>query len=324
MADWDWHPLDVLSSSSDHDPSRWLGPEAVPLVLGVVLYGCLFLIIGAVFSTRLRFGDISAKSVPTLFYAILLLFLAARVAWWALQLFDGTEVVAMLLNRTALCAFLVGFTCVLLFWADTVHTTVSAEFAQQAARIDLEWSYLSSRTRAWMLSLVALIVLFTVTFGVVSAVMYSGDEMTGNLLYRINVLSISGLFLLFAFGFQYYGLRLYRRLRDSTVKGKSRVLGVAALVCVCFTARFVMFSIHLFDVMDIPPGAFFPLAFYVPELVPSVLFVWLINKAPLEADSTRTPLIGGRGRGASIQQKEAMIPGLMRSASQQRMPRNGV
>eukprot|EP00727_Mastigamoeba_balamuthi_P010080 m51a1_g5695 hypothetical protein (307) ;mRNA; f:1011043-1012333 len=240
------------------------------LAVGAATYALMLLVTSVVFERRFRAREIACHSVSTAFYALLTFFLAVRIAWWVVQLMEVSTVADVVLNRVALCVFLLAFTSVLSYWADTVHTT---------------------RTLVYTFTVAGLVVVTTFVLGTVGAVIYTHD-FGDNILYKANVMCISSFFLLFAVGFLIYGLCLYHRIKSTKRSGRSKVLNCAILCFTCFTARFVLFFLDLWSFFAISRCGMLIFAYVVPELLPSLLFLWVMNKPAFEHENERDPLLG--------------------------------
>lgn len=279
-----------IGSSSDQ--SAW---HAVPVfIIGTVLYFLTFVLICANYLWKLKSNSVVCKSLATVFFIALPMFLLLRVIWWVLNMRSDLDSAAFFLNRAAFIVFLFVFNSVLFFWADTIHTTVNVVFAKQAIHADLDFSYMTPVVKVcfWVVTIVT--ALFTLGTAIAGSVQAGGGHPRTSAVYDINILLLSAVFLGYGGAFLFYGTRLFLRLRDNSSLGwwdlwKVELFSIS--LCICFLLRVAMFTIRLATHKLIDTTVFNVLCYYIPELIPILLCLWAVNTNIVDDDASHSALI---------------------------------
>jgi len=260
-----------------------IGKLIFDIVIVALYFGVLVWTVVQAFLRWKRFG-VHWKSVTTFFYVTFAMFLAFRISWQISENIMYDELAGFILNRIAFIFFLCAYNNTLFFWIDTIQSTMNIMFSEQAVRGELSWRFMSKRMFMALWGTSAAIIAFTIVCIVV--IIKIGYSHTGNMVYDANILVIAGIFLVYSICFLVFGLRLYFRLKSRSNKGENLLLvGVTpVIIFLCFLYRFFLFLWRPVTNSHLPYG-FYLSGYFVSELIPSVVFLYLLSKPPITSSS---------------------------------------
>jgi len=194
---------------------------------------------------------------------------------------DASIIADFVLNRIALCLFLVAYTNNLFYWIDTVLTTINTKFTVDALRGELRSNFLSKRIKIALISTIAVIILFSVICVILVLVRENFD---GDPVFDANIIGIASVFLLFSIGYLIFGLQLYFRIRSKKGQFETKMdryaLALMPIICcICFFFRFA-FLIERPITSYYLPYLIKILSYLIPEIIPSLCFLYNIRKPP--------------------------------------------
>lgn len=218
-------------------------------------------------------------SPKNLFFFIIFSFLLCRLAWLAVDGWSPEHVSDYILNRVAFALFFTAFTLVIFFWADTLHAMRNTS-EQREGVYDIGF-FRSWKARAAFIAVNGFIYLGQVAFIVVFIVV-DDHKREGRHAYNVNVLSVVAVFGLVCVAFLGYGIGLLvvtRRAMNTRRKLKFylQTVVITVVLVVCFCARFAMFLYRPIADDYTDPWVFAALAYWVPELVPTVLMAVVLG-----------------------------------------------
>ena len=113
---------------------------------------------------------------------------------------------------------------------------------------------------------------------------------TANVMYDVNNIIISCMFLVYAACFLFYGTKLNCRIRSTEGTHKSDVVKAevfSVLLFACFAVRCVMFSYRIITGAYINDIVFTVFTYMVPEVLPTLLCLWSVNTAMFDEADTQ-------------------------------------
>jgi len=251
-------------------------------VVGLSMYSTLLVITLAAFVwTGFRTGSCFRVSVQTVFHCFLFSFLCVRWVWLALRTFyqtDDESPVTFILNRIAFCLYFTSFLLVLFYWMETYHRNYIDVDGVGAFLPRLRWVFVVTVVAIYIFQM-AILILF----------LASGEERDGDPIYDANIIADACLFLIYAILFLVYGLRILveRRAQATQLWGDMKevwkMLGTTMIFTACFCCRVVMFLYRPVTGSYLHPTLFIFMAYYVPELVPSALQVYIVTTSKEKA-----------------------------------------
>lgn len=250
--------------------------------MGLGLYSTLLVVTMAAYVwSCLRARSCFRVSVQTVFHCFLLSFLCVRWVWLALGTFYATDEespVTFVLNRLAFCLYFTSFLLVLFYWMETYHRNYIDVDGVGAFLPRLRWVFVVTVVAIYIFQL-AILILF----------LASGEERDGDPIYDANIIADACLFLLYALLFLIYGLRILVERRDQAtqlwgdMKEVWKMLVTTMIFTACFCCRVVMFLYRPVTGHYLPDTVFIFLAYYVPEVVPSALQVYIVTTSKEKA-----------------------------------------
>eukprot|EP00727_Mastigamoeba_balamuthi_P003495 m51a1_g13142 hypothetical protein (301) ;mRNA; r:277-1709 len=234
-------------------------------IAGAALYASLALAVCVSGALMLRRKLPSRKTVVALFHVSLLAFCFVRAAWFCVVIVRTTvvDILISVASRLGLCLFFTNFTLVVYFWTEQFvsHFIRGRKYLPVVRRVVV----------CINIAVYAAFVLLLVPWWLIknqntdgsvlyNATLYSIIAMTGLLQAMVVLLGLWA-------WLQYRSVQWYDSSDGAEVR---RVIGAAAVLAVCCTLRMVMF----FDpgrVAEWREEVFYALAYWVPELVSSVV-----------------------------------------------------
>jgi magnesium-transporting ATPase (P-type) len=249
-------------------------------VVSLCLYGLLGVacVISFVLSCKKRNDvDPAQAKLQQLYHLFLGLFVVVRLVWVALHSFSGSTVVSFVLNRCGFVLFFTAFTIVLFYWAELYHKNyiVAKGFLPRLFNTFVI-------INALLYSIEIIVVLL---FLIVDRAEYSHRE--GNPIYETSVYLEIFVSFTVSIAFMIYGVRLFLqhgRAHDfeENYSRKAReilVILVATIIfTVCFILRVVAFLYRPITGEYMPQELFQVLAYYIPEVIPSLVQFYLIRR----------------------------------------------
>lgn len=271
--------------------------SAIVFSIGIALYAAVLLFsAGSFLFTACRKNVTNgaqrvtlARRIRVVFRGVLTLFLLARLAWLSLHLSlqldrDSDKIdterssATFVLNRLAFVLYFTSFCLVVFYWAEQYHK-----------------SYVETQNFMPQLGLTFILVNAAVyVLQVVFVVLYlreSGDtsKREGDVLYEANIVVDVGLSAAVSIGFLVYGGLLFFVARSSRLDPAAldpnqaalqaaelfTLLMITLIMTACFLLRVVFFSWRLVGGSKFPVAVFYVFAYFIPEIVPSVLQVYL-------------------------------------------------
>eukprot|EP01127_Copromyxa_protea_P018165 TRINITY_DN5646_c0_g1_i1.p1 TRINITY_DN5646_c0_g1~~TRINITY_DN5646_c0_g1_i1.p1 ORF type:complete len:331 (-),score=33.99 TRINITY_DN5646_c0_g1_i1:106-1098(-) len=249
--------------------------------VGVALYSVCYLVISAYFvwstlHNRYRGEKMVALStflLDNLSKILLLGFLLLRVAWFFLRAQQWQDDATFILSRIAFAFYFSTFTLVVFFWAERAQKRYYGQASIFVHRIGMVF---------WVVNFA--VWSFQITVLVLFVRQGKSPEREGNMLYEANIMLDIVLTMLISFGFLIFGIRLTRqrmksddpndpKLKKDTIK----TMTVGTTLFACFFMRVIMYSWRLVTGKFIQGDAFVVLAYFVSELLPSGICVYLLE-----------------------------------------------
>jgi len=255
------------------------GQEVVDYV-GMLLYAMLFMATVATFVwSCLRANTCFVVSVQSVFHCFLLSFVCVRWAWLGIRSFqDEEDPVTFILNRMAFCLYFTSFLLVLFYWMETYHRNYIDMEGVGAFLPRLRWVFVVTVVAIYLFQL-AIMILY----------LASGEEREGNPIYDANIIADASLFLVYAILFLLYGLRILceRKVQATQLWGDMKdvwkMLAVTLIFTTCFSCRVIMFLVRPLTGAYLDYSVFTVFAYYVPELIPSALQVFIVTTSKEKA-----------------------------------------
>lgn len=221
-------------------------------------------------------------SIAGVFYVLVMVFLAARIAWFSVVLFDaGHDYTQFSVNVAADCLFFSCFSLIVLHWAETnASTTVGGESRVFGGSALVAWLFLAVNC-----------VLYAFQSAVLLYIDLTRSEDAALILSSLLVAILDNAIV--GVGFCAFGMRLYCVMRnarhtvavdDATLGGQRRrmrgALLVTLLMTACFLARAVLYvekiataqsALEMMYVSSI--GRI--VCIFISELVPVLYQLWL-------------------------------------------------
>jgi len=291
-----------LSSSEKTENEKPLWDVAVIQIIGVVFYSILFIGTLVAYIIKRHVTSVSLQQMATLFYIGLPVFMILRTIWFVLEMntSDGAGLASNLINRICFCVFLFVFNSLLFYWIDTVHTTVNVAFAKEAFKGSLDYEFITPIGRIFFWIATAVVIGLTLILAIVRAALigsadktasdYADMKQTINVIYDVNNIIISLMFLVYGLCFFIYGTTLNCRIGRNHGANKSLDLVKAEIfaivLTICFAIRCVMFSYRIMTGKYLPNDLYISLSYFVPEIIPTLMCLWSVNtKMFNDADS---------------------------------------
>jgi len=186
--------------------------------------------------------------------------------------------VTFILNRFAFCLYFTSFLLVLFYWMETYHRNYIDVDGVGAFLPRLRWVFL-----------VTVVAIYIFQFAILVLFLASGEERDGDPIYDANIIADACLFLIYAVLFLIYGLRILveRRAQATQLWGDMqevwKMLGTTMIFTACFCCRVVMFLYRPVTGNYLDQTLFIFLAYYIPELVPSALQVYIVTTSKEKA-----------------------------------------
>jgi len=221
------------------------------------------------------------------FHLILGLFVIVRITWFALRLHGGRSSAEFITNRVGFALFFTSFTIVLFYWAETYHKNyvIAQGFLPRLFKTFVVVNL------ALYIALITVVAVFLIADG--------GDSSNreGNAAYEASIFLQVGVSFLVSVGFLIYGIRLFMahgRAHDfeenywTKAREIMRIL-VSTIICsVCSFVRVVAFLYRPITDEYMNNDLFQTLAYFIPELLPSVVQFYLIrSKGRREKEDTQ-------------------------------------
>jgi len=227
--------------------------------------------------------EFKKKSVISYFYIFFFSFLIVRIVWYVVtnMFIDTVAIADFILNRVALCLFLVAYTINLFYWIDTALTTINTKFTVDAFRGELSSNFLSRRIKIALIITISVIILFSLICVILVLVR---EHFEGDPVFDANIIGIACVFFLISVGYLVFGLQLYCRVRVKKHQFETKMdryaLALLPIICcICFFFRFA-FLIERPITSYYLPYVIKILSYLVPEIIPSLCFLYNIRKPP--------------------------------------------
>jgi len=294
----------IFSSSSSEVEPVW---EIMPIqIIGIVFYALLFITTLIMYIIKRHVAAVSLQQMATLFYIGLPVFMILRMTWFVLEMntTDGAGLASNLINRVCFCVFLFVFNSLLFYWIDTVHTTVNVAYAKEAFKGSLDYEFITPVGRVFFWIATATVIALTLILAIVRAALIGSADKTAsdykdmkntiNVIYDVNNIIISLMFLVYGLCFFIYGTTLNCRIARNNSSTKSGDLAKAEVFAIvltcCFAVRCVMFSYRIMTGKYLDNNLYISLSYFVPEIVPTLMCLWSVNtKMFNDAESNFTP-----------------------------------
>jgi len=215
-----------------------------------------------------------ASNVRNVFRTCMTVFAATRIVWFGVLGFYPVdslryEVVTFLLNRTALLAYFTAFTLIVFYWAERFHkryydTTV---FMPGVGKM-----FIGVNACVYV-------------FQIIIVVLYleSNEVKESNPIYELNILADALLSGLVSITFFIYGWLQFCKLTSSDESTEvelrrselHKIMLITLVFTACFTLRVIMFLYRPLTNKYLNIYLFYSLAYFVPEISPTVLQVYL-------------------------------------------------
>jgi len=278
-------------------------------VAGLGGYALLMVFMGASFtwsffkSNPIPLGKMATR-VRRIFRIFLTLFVSVRIVWLCLHLFRGDDNVVFTLNRCALLFFLTAFTLVVFYWAEQFHKNY---YETESFLPQLGLAFFVTNLIIYVFQIIVLILWFVL-----------GTEREGNPLYEANIVTDVVVSTGVCVGFFVYGLLLFYVTRNNDggdVEGRNtellRIFFITIIFTLCFLCRVVMFLYRPITGYPLPSVLFYVFAYFVPELVPSVIQVILSEtvQGQLEREDKFIKDLYDEGEEAIVEYREHNLVG---------------
>ncbi|KAL6050814.1 hypothetical protein QOT17_019579 [Balamuthia mandrillaris] len=223
-------------------------------------------------------------TVPRVFHILLLAFITVRLTWVCIKTLTEETDVTYALNRTAFSFYFSSFVLVVFQWAEIYHKNYIESIDERARPFlpRLRWVFLFVITLIWVCQI-----------GFV-ATKLAMDYNEGDAVYETNVLVDAFASLVVSILFAIYGvlLLMHRKAEVAEIWGGALdvggILGITLAFVVCFLLRVAMYLYRPITGDYLPDAAFVTCAYYVPEIVPSLLQIYIVqtskHKLRLEAE----------------------------------------
>jgi len=278
-------------------------------LVGIGLYTALLISTLIMYIVKRCKYSLPLRQMSSIFYIGLPIFSFLRLGWFVLELntMDSVSLASNMVNRVSLCVFLWVFNALLFYWIDTVHTTVNVAFAKEAFGGSLDFQFITPVGRIWFGIVTIAVTVLTLILAIVRAVLigtadksasdYGDLKETINIVYDVNNIIISLMFLAYGICFFIYGTVLNCRIRASTRSRVSDLIKAeffSVVLMVCFAIRCVMFSYRIMTGEYLDETLYIVLSYFVPEIVPSVMCLWslntkMFNDADKSSNNKKTP-----------------------------------
>jgi len=189
------------------------------------------------------------------------------------QMQVSIDIITFLLNRSAFGFLFTAFTLVVFYWAENVHKSYYESFSFLPT---LGVCFLFTNVLVWIFQVV-IVVLFAITEKEV--------VWEGNTLYDSSILIDIAVSFLISLGFLFYGTRLsitkFRADNNDPTRMREAIKIIFTAICftLCFLLRVSMFSYRFITNAFLPDVLFVTLAYYLPELIPSVLQIYIVESS---------------------------------------------
>jgi len=231
--------------------------------------------------------DPAQVRLQQLYHLFLGLFVAVRLAWVALHTFSGSTIVSFCLNRLGFVLFFSAFTIVLFYWAELYHKNyiVAKGFLPRLFKM-----FIATNALLYITEITVVLVFLIVDRG-----QYNNRE--GNPIYETSVYLEIFVSFTVSIAFLIYGMRLFMqhgRAHDfeenSSRKAREilTILVATIIFTVCFILRVVAFLYRPLTGEKMNQELFQVLAYYIPEVIPSVVQFYLIRRKLLREKKTQS------------------------------------
>lgn len=153
-------------------------------------------------------------------------------------------------------------------------------FLKQAITGDLNFDYLSKGIKAVYVIATGVIILFTGGWLIISLIIYKGSPYIGSVIYNINNILISVMFLLYSIGFLFYGTRMFLILREKTfiaTRSLVRVEVSTIIIFLCFLCRALFDSLWMSDSSSVQEWVIRVTVWFIPEIIPILVSIVVMN-----------------------------------------------
>jgi len=174
--------------------------------------------------------------------------------------------------------YLSAFTLVVFYWAETFHKNY------------YESSGFLPRLGMGFLALNVIVY----TYQIIMLVLWdvkAHEEREGNVIYELNIVLDVAISALLSLGFLLYGILMFfltKSTGDGAIEDRNRELlktvGITTVFAACFLCRVVMFAYRPITGQHFPAVTFYVLGYFLPELIPSVLQVYLAESTQEKQD----------------------------------------
>jgi len=254
-------------------------------IAGIILYGFLFIMIIVSISWSAVFVKMGLSTLATnvrrTFRSFLLLFIAVRIIWLSLLTFSNENDFTFVLNRLAIVLFITAFTLVVFYWAERFHKKY---YETKSFLPQLGWLFVLANIILYIFQLVIIVMWFI-----------GGGTREGNPIYNTTIIADVVISSLLSVGFLVYGILLFC-VTKNTDDGETtntrttellKILFITGVFTLCFLIRVFMFSWRPLTNKYFPTPIFYTFAYYVPELIPCAIQIYLseTGKEKQEKDS---------------------------------------
>jgi hypothetical protein len=226
-------------------------------------------------------GQKTKSDYSRVFNLTVIFFCILRVSWLSVQTITFVNDASFVLNRVSQSVFFTIFSLIILYWLD-MQSSVNSFFSKYRKRIII--ATVITNAIVYGLTLITIIMVLRTSSGAITRAQRQGT------MYRFSASIISGTALLGNLLFIFVGRGLYNRTKHTSRKAHipkraqcfmlSRISIITVILVLCNTLRTVMFLIFPLSNFQIQDSYFYPLAYFIPEILPAVaqLYVALYQK----------------------------------------------
>jgi len=116
----------------------------------------------------------------------------------------------------------------------------------------------------------------------------------GNPIYDASIIFLAGICLFVALVLAFYAFRLYHLMKNSSIYDSKttnwpliRFTLLAIIFLICFADRVFFFCYRLITGQTLPNTTYIILSYYLPELIPSFLQLWLVRSTKRQQSRQR-------------------------------------
>jgi hypothetical protein len=236
----------------------------------LVLYGALGIGCAVSVVYSLSESDVNRYRTQQWFHLFLGSFVAVRLVWFFLRALGTGETITFTLNRLGLTLYFTAFTLVLFYWVESYHKTYisSHEFLPR-----FFWVFVGCN-----------VVMYAFEAVIISMFVAGDHSKEGNPVYELSIYTIIALSFIVSLTFLIYGSRLYFRQTFSKDYEKTerssdltKIFLCTIVFFTCFLARGIAFMYRPITGGEMNEEAFFVIAYFVPELIPSFVEFYMIR-----------------------------------------------